>query len=147
MTEIFGEPVEDLVAMSVGGGAGLATSAYLYPKVSGMAGGLASNKFVAAIAQGGLTAFSGVVEGDVIVKRVASARHAEKFKAGAVLVGFVQAVGSIFGGLPYSVSGASTSALTNPFAGILGMGSAAPAGAASKTVATTNYAPSRVQGI
>ncbi|HAP90275.1 MAG TPA: hypothetical protein DCR15_11255 [Arthrobacter bacterium] len=146
MTEIFGEPVEDLVAMSLGGGAGLATSAFVYPKLSGIGGGLLSNKLVGAIAQGGLTAFSAVLEGDLLVKHVTSTHNAEKFKAGGVLIGFVQAVGNIFGGLPYSVTGATQAQLTNPFAGILGSGSATPK-AASATTASTNYAPSRVQGI
>ena len=146
-TDIFGEPVEDLVAMSLGGGAGLATSAIVYPKLSGLAGGLTSNKFIGAIAQGGLTAFAGVVEGEVIVKRVASARNAQKFTAGAVLVGFVQAIGNLFGGLPYGVTPASTAQLKNPFAGILGAGSGAVTPVASATTATTNYAPTRVQGI
>jgi len=90
MTEIFGEPVEDLVAMSLGGGAGLATSAFVYPKLSGIGGGLLSNKLVGAIAQGGLTAFSAVLEGDLLVKHVTSTHNAEKFKAGGVLIGFVQ---------------------------------------------------------
>ena len=113
MTQIFGEPVEDLVAMSLGGGAGLATSAFVYPKLSGIGGGLLSNKLVGAIAQGGLTAFSAVLEGDLLVKHVTSTHNAEKFKAGGVLIGFVQAVGNIFGGLPYSVTGATQAQLTN----------------------------------
>lgn len=147
MTDLFGEPVEDLVAMSLGGGAGLATSAVVYPHLSGLAGGLTGNKFIGAIAQGATTAFAGVVEGDVVVKRVASERHTKKFKAGAVLVGFVQAISTMFGGLPYAVAGASPAKLANPFAGILGAGSGADTKPASQTTATTNYAPTRVQGI
>lgn len=148
MADIFGEPVEDLVAMSLGGGAGLATSAVVYPKISGLAGSLTSNKFVGAVAQGGLTAFSGVLEGEFVVKHVASERHAKKFAAGAILVGFVQTIGNIFGGLPYGVTAPSTAALSNPLKGVLGAATGTPATkVASATTATTNYAPTRVQGI
>lgn len=145
MADIFGEDIGDLTWKALGGGGALLGSNIVFPHVKSALSGFLSNPLFSGIAQGATTAGVGILEGEG-VKLITSPKNANNWKAGAVLVGFVQALSAVLpGGLPYTVSAGNPSSLTGgALAGILPAASSATASAAP---VVQSFAPSRITGI